>query len=276
MIVKELIAQASFLGQDVERLRRLDRSGKYIEHTVFKLTAVLTQQVLMHCHSLLWGSSFATSEFSLPLLKSQRLPTGSTPQQPLLSNQESSSSSSYQILPDGLWSRPLYDELFDCLLLCRRLCHNIFTVRENYFTEHNEAMIVIELIRLVDHALYLLKQIERSHTTDSPNAAKEHFSRNNQSAEYDHEHILANDFSATKGPTGVIRDMISRLFWTYHFEGASCIPWSEFVYAFVEEYGEQACSEYALERLKEALIPDYEVGITRIDFDLPTSSYQYG
>ena len=256
MIVKELIAQSTFLAQDVERVRRLDRSAKYVvEHAVFKLTAVLTQQVLMHCHSLLWGSSFGTNERALPLPKSQR--KHSTPQHPLPSNQQLSSSS--PILPDDLWSRPLYDELFDCLLLCRRLCHNICTVHENYFTEHNEAIVVIELVRVVDHALYLLNKIERSHTADSAQAAKQHFHRYNIFGAYNDDNLLANDFSATNGPAGIINDMISREFWRYHFECSSCVPWSSFVSAFIEEYGEHACSEYALERLQEALIPDYQV-----------------
>ena len=250
MILQELIAQATFLSQDVERIRRVDRLAKSTEHAVFKLTAVLAQQVLMHGYSLLWGSSFGTGEKALPLAKSQR-------QRLLQSNQEFSSSS--PLLSENLWSRPLYDELFDCLLLCRRLCHNISTVRENYFTEHNEAIVVIELVRIVDHALYLLKQIERSHTADSANAAKEHFRLYNTIEEYDDDNLLANDYSATNGPAGIVPDMISRLFWRYHFERSSCVSWSEFVSAFVEEYGEQSCSEYSLERLQEALIPDYQV-----------------
>ena len=250
MILQELIAQATFLSQDVERIRRLDRSAKSIEHAVFKLTAVLTQQVLMHCHSLLWGTSFGTSESALPSTKSQR-------QRLLPSNKELPLTS--LLLLDSLWSRPLYDELFDCLLLCRRMCHNICTVRENYFTEHNEAIVVIELVRVVDHALYLLNQIERSHTADSAKAAKQHFHLYNTFDEYDNDNLLANNFSATNGPVGIVPDMISRLFWRYHFESSSCVSWNEFVSAFMEEYGEEACSEYALARLQEALIPDYEV-----------------
>lgn len=253
MIVKELIAQSSFLSQDVERIRRLERSNKSIEHAVFKLTAVLTQQVLMHCHSLLWGTSFGTSETVLPLAKTQR--HHRTIPQRLLSSDQALPLP----LPEDLWSRPLYDELFDCLLLCRRLCHNIIMLRENYFTEHNESIVVIELVRVVDHALYLLNQIECSRTADSAKAAKEHFRLYNTFDEYDHDNLLANDFSATNGPAGVVPDMISRLFWRYHFESSSCVSWNEFVSAFVEEYGEESCSEYALTRLQEALIPDYEV-----------------
>ena len=156
MIVQEVQKQAAGVLVDVEKLR----SGKGATNcqAVYKLTAVAAHHVEEKCLGQLWGPSSDSyladdDETALPLPTRSRAPKISLPPPPLP-------------VPLPQFAGPaelpphagaIYAKLFDCLVLCRRICRAIARKTENYFTTFDESIYCVELVALARHVLALLQ-----------------------------------------------------------------------------------------------------------------------